>query len=104
MSRLKNRNGFALPMSILIIVVLTAAVAASFSSTTAEYLTNKAERGTTRAFHLAETGLEEFTVMRTTKLANGNRWCTNCGDPITADSEWTRVTLPGGYADVVAVK
>ncbi|HXT18012.1 MAG TPA: pilus assembly PilX N-terminal domain-containing protein [Gemmatimonadaceae bacterium] len=99
MTRLKNRDGFALPMSILIIAVLTAAVAASFSSTTAEYLTNRAERGTNRAYHLAETGLEQFMVMRGT-----TGWCLHCGDPIAVDSEWTRVTLPGGYADVVAVK
>ena len=31
-------------------------------------------------------------------------WCTNCANPVTADSEWTRVSLVGGYADVVAVK
>jgi hypothetical protein len=31
-------------------------------------------------------------------------WCTNCANPVTADSEWTRVSLNGGYADVVAVK
>lgn len=104
MKHLKNREGFALPMSILIIAVLTAAVAASFSSTNAEYLTNKAQRGTNRAFNLAETGLEQFMVLRGTKNADNSSWCTNCGDPISADSEWTRVTLPGGYADVVAVK
>ena len=104
MMRLRNRTGFALPMSILIIAVLTAAVAASFSSTNAEYLTNKAERGTNRAFNLAETGLEQFMVLRGTKNADNSSWCTHCGDPVSADSEWTRVTLPGGYADIVAVK
>src|SRR5437764_1384614 len=104
MSRLKNREGFALPMAILIIVVLTAAVAASFSATTAEYLANRAARGSNRAYTIAETALEQFTILRTTKNADGTNWCTNCGDPIAADSEWTRVTLPGGYADVVAVK
>jgi hypothetical protein len=104
MSRLKNRDGFALPLAILIIAVLTAAVAASFSSTNAEFLASRAERGTNRAYHLAETGLEQFMVLRASKNPNGTNWCTNCADPITADSEWTRVSLTGGYADVVAVK
>ncbi|HVX39559.1 MAG TPA: pilus assembly PilX N-terminal domain-containing protein [Gemmatimonadaceae bacterium] len=99
MGRLENRKGFALPMAILIIAVLTAALAASFASTSAEYTTNAAERAQARAYNLAETGLEQFMVLR-----SQTGWCTNCGDPIQVDSEWTRVTLPGGYADVVAVK
>ena len=99
MLRLKNRKGFALPMSILVIAILTAGLAASFSSTTAEYTTNAAQRSQNRAYNLAETGLEQFMVLR-----SSSGFCDHCGDPITADSEWTRVNLPGGYADVVAVK
>jgi hypothetical protein len=99
MSRLTNRKGFALPMSILVIAVLTAALAASFSATNAEYTTNAAQRSQNRAYNLAETGLEQFMVLRSSP-----GFCTNCTDPVTADSEWTRVNLPGGYADVVAVK
>jgi len=99
MLRLKNRKGFALPMSILVIAILTAGLAASFSSTTAEYTTNAAQRSQNRAYNLAETGLEQFMVLR-----SSSGFCDHCSDPITADSEWTRVNLPGGYADVVAVK
>ena len=97
--RLSNRDGFALPMSILIIAVLTAAVAASLTSTNAEYLTNRAQRGTNRSYQLAESGLEQFMVNR-----SNTGWCNHCSDPVTADSEWTRVQLTGGYADVVALK
>jgi hypothetical protein len=87
-------------MTILVIAVLTAAVAATYASTTAELTTNSAQRGTQRAFNLAETGLEEFLVRR-----NEPGFCEHCAsDPTVADSEWTRVTLPGGYADVVAVR
>jgi len=64
MLRLKNRKGFALPMSILVIAILTAGLAASFSSTTAEYTTNAAQRSQNRAYNLAETGLEQFMVLR----------------------------------------
>jgi hypothetical protein len=97
--RLSNRKAFALPMAILIIAVLTAAMAAGFAATAVEYTTNAAERGQNRAYNLAETGLEQFVVLRTQ-----SGWCQHCGDPATADSEWTRVSLVGGYADVVAVK
>ncbi len=100
MVQLKNRKAFALPMTILIIAVITAALAAAFTSVRAEYMTNTAERSQNRAYNLAETGLEQFMVLRDTS------WCSHCSDPVTADSEWTRVPLPGGggYADVVAVK
>ncbi len=99
MMRLENRKAFALPMVILIIAVLTAALAASFSSTSAEITNNAAQRAQARAYNLAETGLEQFMVLR-----SQTGFCSNCGDPIQVDSEWTRISLPGGYADVVALK
>jgi hypothetical protein len=97
---LKTRKGIALPMTILVMTALTAAVAAGFAAAASEYTTNAASRGQNRAYNIAQTALEQFLVMR-----GQTGWCTNCApDPITADSEWTRVSLPGGYADVVAVK
>jgi hypothetical protein len=97
---LSNRKGIAMPMALLVITALTAALAAGFANVAAEYTTNAAERGQTRAYNLAQTGLDQFLVLRSTK-----NWCTNCvADPAVADSEWTRISLPGGYADVVAVK
>jgi len=88
-----------MPMAIFVIAVLTAALAAGFSGTATEITTNNAVRGQTRAYQLAEAGLEAFMVRR-----GESGWCTNCANPVTADSEWTRVSLIGGYADVVAVK
>src|SRR4051794_2659264 len=99
MRQLSNRKGFAMPMAIFVIAVLTAGLAAGFSGATTEITTNTAVRAQNRAFQLAEAGLEQFMVRR-----GESAWCTNCGNPITADSEWTRVTMVGGYADVVAVK
>jgi hypothetical protein len=97
---LKNRKAFALPMSLLVIVVLSASLAAGLTATSAEITTNSATKSQNRAYTLAQTGLEQFMVMR-----NQSGWCQNCAaDPVVADSEWTRVSLPGGYADVVAVK
>jgi hypothetical protein len=97
---LVNRKGLAMPMTLLFIVVLSASLAAGLSSTTAEIVTNTATRGQARAYNYAQSGLEQFLVRR-----NENGWCTNCVlDPIVADSEWTRVSMPGGYADVIAVR
>ena len=96
---LSNRKGFALPMTILVITALTAALAAGFVGITAEYTTNAAVRGTNRAYNMAQTGLQQFLVLR-----SQSSFCQHCGDPVVVDSEWTRVPLPGGYADVVAVK
>jgi len=96
---LSNRKGIVLPMTILVITVLTAGIAASFAGAASEFTTNAALRGQNRAFNLAQTGLEQFVVLR-----GQNGWCQNCGDPAVVDSEWTRVSLTGGYADVVAVK
>lgn len=99
MPRLTNRDGFALPLAILIIAILTAGLAAAFAATSAEYTTNAALRGQNRAFNLAEAGLEAFLTRR-----NEAGFCQHCGDPLVVDSEWTRVSLTGGYADVVATK
>jgi hypothetical protein len=96
---LSNRKGFALPMTIMFIIVVSASIAASLTSTTAEITTNAAARGQARAYNIAQSGLEQFLVRR-----NESGWCQNCSDPVVADSEWTRVSLPGGYSDVVAVK
>jgi hypothetical protein len=100
----KNRRGLAMPMTLLFIVVLSASLAAGLSSTTSEIVTNTATRGQARAYNLAQSGLEQFLVRRNERVG-GVPWCTNCvTNPAAADSEWTRVTMPGGYADVMAVR
>ena len=96
---LSNRKGFALPLAIFVIAILTAALAAGLSSTTAELTTNAAERGQERAFTIAEAGLERFLV-----LGSSSTYCPTCGDPAADDSEVVHDPQPGGYADIVAVK
>ena len=54
---LSNRKGIALPMALLVITALTAALAAGFAGVAAEYTTNAAQRGQNRAYNLAQTGL-----------------------------------------------
>ena len=99
--RVRERRGLAMPMALLVLVVLTAGVTAGFAATSSESVVNQAHRGDTRAYNLAVAGLEQFLARR-----NETGFCTNClSDPAaaTADSEWTRVTMTGGYADVKAV-
>ena len=60
MRNLRNRRGFALPMTIMVIVVLTAALTSAFVATASETTTNVALRGQSRAFMVAQMGLERF--------------------------------------------
>ena len=60
MNTLRNRRGFALPMTIMVIVVLTAALTSAFVATASETTTNTALRGQNRAFMVAQMGLERF--------------------------------------------
>lgn len=98
----RSRRGFALPMALLVMIVLTAGIAAGYAATSAEVITNAAHRGDTRAYNLAVSGLEQFLARR-----NEAGFCTNClTDPTAAaaDSEWTTVSLNGGYAVVKSVR
>lgn len=95
-----RRSGFALPMAILVLALITAASIAAFSSTTSEFVSNNAMRAQNSAYQFAETGMQQFMLRR-----GEAGFCTNCvPDPTVADSEWTRVNFPGGYADVVAMR
>jgi hypothetical protein len=58
--RTRARKGFALPMTIMVIVVLTAALTSAFVATASETTTNVAMRGQSRAFMVAQMGLERF--------------------------------------------
>ena len=99
--RMKNREGFALPLVILIIAILTAALAAGFSATSAEIETNAAQRSTNRAFVVAQSGLEQFLVRR-----NEAGFCQACmADPTDSTNngiDSARVTVARGYVDVIA--
>ena len=96
------RRGFALPMALMVMVVLTAGVTAGYMATSSEITTNAAHRGDTRAYNLAVAGMEQFIARR-----NEAGFCSNCivePPAAAADSEWTTVSLTGGYAVVKAVR
>jgi hypothetical protein len=98
----RERRGFALPMAILIIAFLTVTIAAAYSATSSELTTDLAQRGESKAYMVAQAGLENFMARR-----NENGFCANCNfptDPPAATYESTTVALPGGYADVTATQ
>jgi hypothetical protein len=98
----RERRGFALPMAILIIAFLTVTIAAAYTATSSELTTNMAQRGESKAYMVAQAGLENFMARR-----NENGFCASCNNPApppTALTEATTVTLPGGYAEVSATQ
>lgn len=96
-----KREGFALPMTILVIAFLTVTIAAAYAATTSELTTNLAQRGESRAYMIAQAGLENFMARRNEMVA-GVPFCALCGAPPVTTYESTTVVLPGGKAYVVA--
>lgn len=93
----KARHGFALPMAILVIAFLTVTLAAAYAATTAEQMTNNSQRGESRAYMIAQAGLESFMARR-----NEPGFCQVCGFPPTVAVESTTVALKAGVAYVTA--
>jgi hypothetical protein len=90
-----ERRGFAIPMAILVIAVLTIMLAGGFSIVSAERRSVSDQKSQISAFRIAEQGLELYLVRRDSLLA---------GDPnytkIPGPKDSVRVIVPGGYADV----
>lgn len=98
----RERRGFALPMAILIIAFLTVTISAAYTATSSELSTNTAQRGESRSYMIAQAGLENFMARR-----NESGFCSSCSvvgnaAPPMVTYESTTVTLPTGYAHVVA--
>jgi hypothetical protein len=98
----RERRGFALPMAILVIAFLTVTISAAYTATSSELTTNLAQRGESKAYMVAQAGLENFMARR-----NENGFCPMCTVvggvvPPMSTYESTTVALPGGYAQVVA--
>jgi type II secretory pathway pseudopilin PulG len=90
-----ERRGFALPMAILVIAVLTIMLAGGFSLVSAERRSVSDQKSQISAFRIAEQGLEIYLVRRDSLQV---------GDPnyskIPGAKDSVRITVPGGYADV----
>src|SRR5438874_6191578 len=102
MRRLQNGTGFALPLVVVFLVVLSFALAAGLAATAAEGSTSTAQRGQNRAYTISEAGLQRFLVSRDSLCRQTGSSCLS--DPSTATSGFdsVRVNATGGYAVVVS--
>lgn len=89
----EQKPGFAIPMMLIVIVVLTVSVAAGFALMTRERQSVSDQKSRTTAFSLAQQGLEIFMAKRDSLGFTAK-------PPGAHDS--TRITLSGGYADVIS--
>ena len=98
----RARRGFALPMALMVMIVLTAGISAGYMATSSEIMANNAHRGDTRAYNLAVAGMEQFIARRSEA-----GFCAQCNSDNTAATvspESTTVSLTGGYAIVVSTR
>lgn len=111
-----NRDGFALPLAIVVLALLTMSLVAGFAMTTSELSTTASQRAEARAYSNAQRGLEAFLTRRKEKAA-GLMFCPNCWavngslavgtvasnlDGLPTRRETVTVAFPGGMAVVRA--
>jgi hypothetical protein len=90
-----ERRGFAIPMAILVIAVLTIMLAGGFSLVSAERRSVSDQKSQINAFRIAEQGLEIYLVRRDSLEAADPNWTR-----IPGPKDSVRITMAGGYADV----
>jgi len=94
-----QRRGFAIPVAILVILVLTIMVAGGFSLVSAERRSVADQKSQISAFRIAEQGLEIFLVRRDSLMKDKPGYTKVPG---AADS--IRISMTGGYADVTLTR
>jgi len=90
-----QRRGVALPVTLLVLILLAVMLAAGFTALGSERRVNANADAEVTAFTLAESGLELFMSQRDSLGFTASP---------PAASESARVTLTGGYADVVSTR
>ena len=95
-----ERRGFAIPVALLVIMVLTIMVAGGFSLVSAERRSVADQRSQISAFRIAEQGLEIFLVRRDSLMVGKPGYTKVPG--ATPDS--VRIPVTGGYADVTLTR
>ncbi len=90
-----ERRGFAIPVAILVIAVLTIMLAGGFSLVSAERRSVSDQKSQISAFRIAEQGLEIYLVRRDSLLAGTQNYT-----KIPGPKDSVRIMMPGGYADV----
>jgi len=94
MGRLGDRRGFALPLTILLIALLTVMLSSGFARVRADRQVANASTDMAAAVAVAQSGLQSYLGTLNTDA---------CERPIRpSDGDSTRINVTGGYADVVA--
>jgi hypothetical protein len=112
----ERRDGFALPLAIVVLALLTMSLVAGFAMTTSELSTTASQRAEARAYSNAQRGLEAFLSRRKEKVG-AVMFCPNCWavnataaagvvnanlDGLPTRRETVTVAFPGGFAIVRA--
>src|SRR6478672_701412 len=92
LSSFRNRDGFAIPMAVLVVAILSVSIAAGFSLVISERRGVEDQKAQVSAFVLAEQGLQTFFIKRDSL---GFR-----STPPGVKEGPIRIMLKGGYADV----
>ncbi|HEY0529367.1 MAG TPA: hypothetical protein VGD02_11100 [Gemmatimonadaceae bacterium] len=95
MSMQNERRGFAIPIAVLVIAVLTIMVAGGFSLVSAERRSVDDQKAQISAFRIAEQGLEVFLVRRDSLMSATANYAR-----VPGQTESIRINMTGGYADV----
>ena len=90
-----ERRGFAIPIAILVIAVLTIMIAGGFSLVSAERRSVADQKSQISAFRIAEQGLELFLVRRDSLMAGTANYT-----KVPGAKDSVRINMTGGYADV----
>jgi len=96
-----ERRGFAIPIAILVIAVLTIMIAGGFSLVSAERRSVADQKSQVSAFRIAEQGLEVYLVSRDSLIALGQVGCnpTPCKH-IPGAKDSVPISVTGGTANV----
>ena len=102
--RTSPRSGFALPLVLLTIVIITVGLLALFNLMGTDRRGPDNQTAQLRAFTVAQTGLERFLSSRDSLslwVADSGKWLQGAAMIPPASSESLRIAVSGGYADVV---
>src|SRR3954454_22374804 len=95
-----ERRGFAIPIAILVIAVLTIMIAGGFSLVSAERRSVADQKSQISAFRIAEQGLELFLVRRDSLMQGKPSYSKVPG----AVPDTVVINVPGGYAEVTLTR
>ena len=99
-----SRSGFAFPLVLLTLVLLTVGLVAIFTLVGSDRRVTDNQSAELKAFELAQAGLEQFLAKRDSLslwVADSGKWKMGYTMLPPARSESLRIAIAGGYADVV---